>query len=138
MAGLVGRDPNCCKRTGAVDVLRKPQDLCPRIVMVSEMPPTGSITTSLAPAESRMCRAAAAPDRGAGSREAAENADCTRHWAHIANSMAGAIQMKYIGSKNIAGKSPFFRAGRSDRKPVKYSIRSGPPDEQPTRARCST
>jgi hypothetical protein len=38
-----------------------------------------------------MCRAAAAPESGAGSWEAAANEECTRHCAHIAKSMAGAI-----------------------------------------------
>jgi hypothetical protein len=46
-----------------------------------------------------MCRAAAAPVSGAGSWEAAENAACTRHCAHIAISTAGAIASMYIGSK---------------------------------------
>jgi hypothetical protein len=39
--------------------------------------------------------------RGAGSWEAAAKDARTRHWAHIASSMAGAIATKYIGSKNM-------------------------------------
>ena len=46
-----------------------------------------------------MCLAAAAPDSGAGSCEAMANVLCTRHWAHIARIIAGAIASMYAGSK---------------------------------------
>jgi hypothetical protein len=53
-----------------------------------------------------MWRAAAAPESGAGSWEAAVNEECTLHWAHSAKSMAGAMANMYIGSKKKYGIFP--------------------------------
>ena len=74
-----------------------------------------------------MCRAAAAPESGAGSREAAAKVDFTFHCAHIASSIAGAIHTKYMGSKNIVLENLLIcRGAAASRRPSILDLLASP------------
>ena len=73
------------------------------------------------PAESRICRAAAAPLSGAGICCASAYVDLTRIWAHNANSRAGAIQSRYSKLEKTfreTSKAPSRRVTTAKSKPA--------------------
>jgi hypothetical protein len=67
------------------------------------------MATSFKPAESRIRRAACAPDILAGTWLICEYAALTRHWAYIASKMAGAANNKYINTVRVLPRKVFQR-----------------------------